>query len=79
MDMGAQVALPESYIVRVLRRSSGGRRALVGMIEVVRTRVVRPFRTAAELWTVITGGPRRKRVNRAHKPGRNSSSDRRGG
>ena len=50
------MALPESYIVRVLRRRSGGRRALVGMIEVVRTRVVRPFRTAAELWVVITGG-----------------------
>ena len=56
MDKGAQVALPESYIVRVLRRRSGGGRALVGMIEVVRTRVVRPFRTAAELWVVITGG-----------------------
>lgn len=73
------MALPESYIVRVLRRRSGGRRALVGMIEVVRTRVVRPFRTAAELWVVITGRPRRKRVNRAHKPRRTNSSDHSGG
>jgi hypothetical protein len=64
------VALPENYIVRVLRRRSGGGRALIGVIEVVRTRVVRPFRTAAELWAVIAGGQRRKSTNRPLKPNR---------
>jgi hypothetical protein len=43
---------PRTHIVRVYRQSA---HTIVGHVEEVRTGLVRPFRTPAELWRAIRG------------------------
>ncbi len=49
---------PRTHIVRVYRITAHG---VVGQIESVRTGLVRPFRTAAELWRAVQEQPARIR------------------